>query len=49
MSVTQPLREEHRELRPRIESLRAAAEAPRAGGRALGKCWMRRWRFLRLS
>lgn len=37
MSVTQPLRDEHRELLPRIESLRAAAEAAEGGGEGLGE------------
>ncbi|HEX3196595.1 MAG TPA: hypothetical protein VHR39_03470 [Propionibacteriaceae bacterium] len=37
MSVTQPLRDEHRELMPRIESLRAAAEAAESGREGLGE------------
>ena len=35
MSVTQPLRDEHRELLPRAESLRAAAEAAESPGHGL--------------
>ena len=46
MSVTQPLRDEHREQLPRIESLRAAAEAAESGARALGRRWMRPLAFL---
>jgi uncharacterized membrane protein len=34
---------------PRIESLRAAAEAAESGGEGLVKRWMRRWRFWRVS
>ena len=35
MSVTQPLRDEHRELLPRAESLRAAAEVAESPGHGL--------------
>ena len=35
MSVTQPLRNEHRELLPRVESLRVAAEAAESDGDGL--------------
>ena len=35
MSVTKPLRDEHQELLPHIESLRAAAEAAEGNGNGL--------------
>lgn len=35
MTVTQPLRDEHRELLPRVETLRAAAEAAESSGEGL--------------
>lgn len=35
MSVTKPLRDEHRELLPRVESLRAAAETTEGDGNTL--------------